>query len=45
MPVPVSTTEPLPDPFESDLTPWMLRRLGLSTVLAGQLRDEARGLR
>jgi hypothetical protein len=35
----------LPDPFESDLRPWMLRRLGLSKALAVQLRDEAQGLR
>jgi hypothetical protein len=35
--------QPLPDPFESDLTPWLMRRLGLSTALAGQLREEARG--
>jgi uncharacterized membrane protein YccC len=43
--VSVGNTEPLPDPFESDLTPWLLRRLGLSTALAGQLRDEARSFR
>lgn len=36
--------ELLPDPFESDLTPWLLRRLVLSTALATQLRDEARGM-
>jgi uncharacterized membrane protein YccC len=38
-------TELLPDPFENDLTPWLLRRLGLATVLAAQLRDEAHGFR
>jgi uncharacterized membrane protein YccC len=41
----LAASEPLPDPFESDLTPWMLRRLGLSKALAVQLRDEAQGLR
>jgi uncharacterized membrane protein YccC len=43
--VTLAEPEPLPDPFESDLTPWLLRRLGLSTALAAQLRDEARGFR
>jgi uncharacterized membrane protein YccC len=38
-------TELLPDPFENDLTPWLLRRLGLATALAAQLRDEAHGFR
>jgi uncharacterized membrane protein YccC len=33
----------LPDPFDSDLTPWLLRRLALSTALARQLREDARG--
>lgn len=33
--------EPLPDPFEHDLNPWLLRRLELADVLAGQLRAEA----
>jgi uncharacterized membrane protein YccC len=32
----------LSDPFESDLTPWMLRRLGLLTQLAQQLAQDAR---
>ena len=31
----------LPDPFESDLTPWLLRRLELARRLAGQLRQDA----
>ncbi|MCQ4145218.1 FUSC family membrane protein [Vogesella sp. AC12] len=31
----------LPDPFESDLSPWLLRRLELATRLAGQLRQDA----
>lgn len=35
--------EPLSDPFDSDLTPWMLRRLGLLTAIAGQLSADARG--
>jgi len=35
------TAQALPDPFESDLTPWLLRRLGLLTILAQQLQAEA----
>ncbi|WP_114973944.1 FUSC family protein [Rhodoferax ferrireducens] len=31
----------LPDPFESDLSPWMLRRLDLATGIAVQLRMDA----
>ncbi|MDM0074278.1 FUSC family membrane protein [Variovorax sp. J2P1-59] len=31
----------LPDPFDNDITPWMLRRLDLATVIAAQLRDDA----
>ncbi len=34
--------EPLPDPFGSDLTPWLLRRLGLTVEIAAHLRDDAR---
>ena len=33
--------EPLPDPFENDLNPWLLRRLKLAALLAGQVRNEA----
>lgn len=33
--------EQLPDPFESDLTPWMLRRLALLTEMAQQVAAEA----
>ncbi|RFO95349.1 FUSC family protein [Rhodoferax lacus] len=33
--------EQLSDPFESDLTPWMLRRLGLLTGIARQLQQDA----
>ncbi len=33
--------EPLPDPFANDLNPWLLRRLDLALLLAGQLRREA----
>jgi uncharacterized membrane protein YccC len=33
--------EPLQDPFSSDLTPWMLRRLGLIDGIAGQLATDA----
>ncbi|MFC5520737.1 FUSC family protein [Polaromonas jejuensis] len=31
----------LPDPFESDLSPWVLRRLHLAASIAMQLRDDA----
>ncbi|RZM04660.1 MAG: FUSC family protein [Variovorax sp.] len=31
----------LPDPFDNDITPWLLRRLDLATALATQLRDDA----
>ena len=31
----------LPDPFEADLSPWLLRRLDLAEGIAGQLRDDA----
>ena len=31
----------LPDPFESDLNPWLLRRIDLAAALAVQLRDDA----
>lgn len=37
----VTEAEPLPDPFQSDLTPWMRRRLGLSLEIATQLRGDA----
>ena len=33
--------ETLPDPFESDLSPWVLRRLDLATGIAVQLREDA----
>ena len=32
----------MPDPYASDLTPWLLRRLQLADAIALQLRDEAR---
>lgn len=32
---------PLPDPFDNDISPWLLRRLDLATGLAAQLRDDA----
>jgi uncharacterized membrane protein YccC len=31
----------LPDPFEQDLTPWLLRRLALAVEISEQLRAEA----
>ena len=31
----------LPDPFDNDITPWLLRRLDLATGIAAQLRDDA----
>ena len=32
---------PLLDPFDNDITPWLLRRLDLAVGLAGQLRHDA----
>ncbi|RZL61307.1 MAG: FUSC family protein [Variovorax sp.] len=32
---------PLLDPFENDISPWLLRRLDLATTLATQVRDDA----
>lgn len=34
-------TQTLPDPFESDLSPWLLRRLVLATGVAARLREDA----
>jgi uncharacterized membrane protein YccC len=34
-------TIPLPDPFDNDISPWLLRRLDLATGIAGQLRVDA----
>jgi uncharacterized membrane protein YccC len=31
----------LPDPFDNDITPWLLRRLDMATGIAAQLRDDA----
>ena len=31
----------LPDPFERDLSPWLLRRLRLASELATRLRGDA----
>lgn len=31
----------LPDPFDNDISPWLLRRLDLATAIAAQLRDDA----
>ena len=31
----------LPDPFDNDISPWMLRRLDLASGIALQLRDDA----
>jgi hypothetical protein len=42
--VAVNEVEALQDPFDSDLTPWMLRRLGLLPLIARQLQQEAAGL-
>jgi hypothetical protein len=35
------TPSKLPDPFEQDLSPWLLRRLRMATGLAQSLRAEA----
>ncbi|VTU23723.1 Inner membrane protein YccS [Variovorax sp. SRS16] len=32
---------PLPDPFDNDISPWLLRRLDLATGIAAQLREDA----
>jgi uncharacterized membrane protein YccC len=32
---------PLPDPFDNDVSPWLLRRLDFATRIAMQLRDDA----
>jgi len=32
---------PLPDPFDNDISPWLLRRLDLATAISSQLRDDA----
>ena len=37
----LTTSIPLPDPFDNDISPWLLRRLDLATALAAQLRDDA----
>jgi uncharacterized membrane protein YccC len=37
--------ETLTDPFEHDLTPWLLRRLTLATNIATQLRSDAEKIR
>jgi len=31
----------LPDPFDNDISPWLLRRLDLATAISDQLRDDA----
>ncbi|WP_423460677.1 FUSC family membrane protein [Ottowia sp. VDI28] len=33
--------EALPDPFENDISPWLLRRLSLALDLSGKMRSEA----
>ena len=37
----LTTSIPLPDPFDNDISPWLLRRLDLATALAAQLREDA----
>ncbi|MBU1360473.1 MAG: FUSC family protein [Gammaproteobacteria bacterium] len=32
---------PLPDPFDNDISPWLLRRLDLAVGISDQLRDDA----
>lgn len=39
------TLETLTDPFEQDLSPWLLRRLGLAANIAVQLRGDAEKIR
>jgi hypothetical protein len=35
------TSSPLPDPFEQDLSPWLLRRLDMAAAVATSLRAQA----
>lgn len=37
----IGGTITLPDPFDNNITPWLLRRLDLATGIAAQLRDDA----
>ncbi len=37
----IAGTIPLPDPFDNDITPWLLRRLDMAIGIAAQLRDDA----
>jgi uncharacterized membrane protein YccC len=37
-------TDTLPDPFQQDITPWLLRRLRLAEGLAGQVHEDARAV-
>jgi uncharacterized membrane protein YccC len=42
--IPASTIAgpvPLPDPFDNNITPWLLRRLDLATGISSQMRDDA----
>ncbi len=42
LPAPAATAPlALPDPFESDLSPWLLRRLDLAEALAARVREDA----
>jgi hypothetical protein len=36
-----TTPAALPDPFDHDLSPWLLRRLDLAAVIATKLRTDA----
>ncbi|GAA4333465.1 FUSC family protein [Variovorax defluvii] len=37
----VAESIPLPDPFENDVSPWLLRRLDMAIGISAQLRDDA----
>lgn len=37
----VAEAIPLPDPFDNDVSPWLLRRLDMAVGISAQLRDDA----
>jgi uncharacterized membrane protein YccC len=37
----VAESIPLPDPFDNDVSPWLLRRLDMAIGISAQLRDDA----
>jgi hypothetical protein len=37
----VAESIPLPDPFDNDVSPWLIRRLDMAIGISAQLRDDA----